>query len=196
MNFFAAFEAYEAQRRRLFRNAREEEEAQLMLRPIPTRRAYALFGLLLGTLPPAAIFYRLFLHHLVDEAAVDNVQLFWLFLCLTMSAVCALTGYGMGACLGRSIDDLERKSWNVMLFASALLGALWAVGTGAAGGAVFFLIGAVFGAMFALPVGIAAFISFTVLHRLMARGGMIDARHFWPLACGVTLSIAALILNQ
>ncbi|MCA1555820.1 MAG: hypothetical protein LC747_03925 [Acidobacteria bacterium] len=33
------------------------------------------------------------------------------------------------------------------------------------------------------------------LRLIMARGGMIDARHFWPLACGVVFTITALILS-
>jgi hypothetical protein len=40
-----------------------------------------------------------------------------------------------------------------------------------------------------------AFTLFTLLHRLLVRGDMIDARHFWPLACGITMLIAALVLN-
>ena len=75
------------------------------------------------------------------------------------------------------------------------MGFAWGAITGAAGGAICFGIGAIFGALYAAPVGTLAFILFTPLHRLLARGGMIDARHFWPLACGVTMTITALILS-
>ncbi len=76
-----------------------------------------------------------------------------------------------------------------------LIGWLWAIGTGAAGGLVFFGIGAIFGVSFAIPVGLLAFASFMPLHRLLARGGMIEAGHLWPLACGVTMTVTALILG-
>jgi hypothetical protein len=40
-----------------------------------------------------------------------------------------------------------------------------------------------------------AFAAFAPLHRLLARGGMIDARHLAPLAWGINLAISALILS-
>jgi hypothetical protein len=63
------------------------------------------------------------------------------------------------------------------------------------GGVLFFGVGSLFGAFMALPFGMLGFLLFTPLHRLMACGGMIDARHLWPLACGVALTISALILS-
>ncbi len=68
--------------------------------------------------------------------------------------------------------------------------------TGALGGFVFFGIGAFVGAALAVPVGALAFAVFAPLHRLLARGGMIDARQLWPLALGVSGTIAALILGM
>ncbi len=82
-----------------------------------------------------------------------------------------------------------------MLPMAAAFGILWALVTGAAGGAIFFGIGAIFGAVCAIPVGIAAFLIFTPIHRLLAHGGMIDARHFWPLALGIVAVITMLILR-
>ena len=76
-----------------------------------------------------------------------------------------------------------------------LIGAAWGAVAGFAGGLVFFGLGAIAGLICAVPVGIIAFTLFAPLHRLLARGGMIDARHFWPLACGVTMIISALILG-
>jgi uncharacterized membrane protein YedE/YeeE len=112
-----------------------------------------------------------------------------------MNLVCCLVGRVLGAGLGRRVDALERRSWPVMLLASLALGLLWGLGTGAAGGAVAFVVGAVFGAACAVPVGMPAFVVFTTLHRLLARGGMIEERHLWPLAFGTTCTIAALILG-
>lgn len=169
----------------------------LMRRPVPARKAYALFGLLLGLLPPAAIFHLMVGYPLMNTRGVGASERLTLFLfCLVMNGVCCLVGRGMGVSLARRAGELERGPWAKMLALSALLGVLWAVVTGAAGGAVVFLFGAIFGALFALPVGALGFLLFTSLHRLVARGGMIDARHLWPLACGVALFIAAMILGM
>lgn len=161
----------------------------LMRRPIPTQKAYAIFGLLLGTLPPAAIFTRIF----GGPGAANDYGL--VLICLLMNIACALVGYGMGGALGRSVDNLERAPWGQMLGISMLMGLAWGAVTGAAGGMLFFIIGALFGIICAMPVGFIAFALFTPLHRTLARGGVIDARHFWPVASGIIMLIVALILS-
>jgi hypothetical protein len=196
LNWLVAFDAYETYRRRLFRYPREEQEMLLMRRPVATVKAYALFGLLLGLVPPAAIFYRAVGYPLMrmETVGVKERLTFFMF-CLWMNFICSVVGWAMGRRLARSVDNLERKSWLTMPLLAALLGCLWALVTGAAGGLMVFGIGALFGMFCALPVGALGFALFTSLHRLLARGGMIDARHLWPLACGVTFFIAALILG-
>lgn len=193
LNWFIAANMHEASRRRLFRNDDDEQEMLLMRRPIATARAYAVFGLLLGALPPAAIFYRYFSY----GVSRYNHELSGLFLFfLLMNMVCLLVGKIIGGRMGRSMDETERTPWIKMILAAAIYGWGWGLATGAAGGAVAFGVGALVGASLASPIGIVAFVLFTILHRLVARGGMIDARHFWPLACGVTMTIAALILGM
>ena len=76
------------------------------------------------------------------------------------------------------------------------IGAAWGAVAGGAGGLVFFGFGSLFGVVCAVPVGIMAFTIFAPLHRLLVRGGMIDARHFWPLACGTNMIVSALILGM
>lgn len=181
-------------RTRLFRNPREEKEMLLISRPLTTPQAFAAFGLLLGLLPPAAIFFRLFLYPLVLKpfGTGDN---WWFPLCLFMNFICCVVGRAVGSKVGTSIEWFARDSWHVLLLVAATLGFAWGALTGAAGGALYFGIGALFGAIYAIPIGTLAFLMFTPLHRLCARGGMIDARYFWPLACGVTMTVAALILS-
>lgn len=158
-----------------------------MRRPVSTERAFARFGLLLGLLPPAAIFIRLAL--LFHFAAA-----FCLIFIPTL-LVCALLGRMTGANVGRTFDESERGSW-IRTIIDALEDAfIWAVATGAAGGAIFFGVGAIFGLVCALPVAMLAFALFAPLHRLLARDGMIDARHLAPLAWGINLTISALILS-
>ncbi|HEY0077539.1 MAG TPA: hypothetical protein VGB73_02760 [Pyrinomonadaceae bacterium] len=192
LRWLVAFHAEDERSRTLFRDARERDEMELMRRPYASARAYKLLGFLLGTLPPAAIFYRLFFdrHIGTSEAFAALIAV-----CFIMNAICALMGGWLGGRIGRCVDKLERRAWPLTIFASLLLGVCWALATGAAGGLIFFGIGAFFGATFALPVGALGFALFTILHRLMARGGMIDARHFWPLACGVASALSAFILG-
>ena len=160
-----------------------------MRRPMAVRRTYALLGLLLGIFPPAAIFTKMLGYGFSEGSGV----MFLVF--LVMNVICAVAGYWMGVALSRSVEYVERESWSAMLLLRPVLGMGWGAATGAAGGFIFFGIGAIFGAYMAMAVGAVAFTLFAVLHRLVWRGGMIDARHFWPLASGVTLVISALILG-
>jgi hypothetical protein len=192
LSWLLSVNQWEANRQRLFRHAHEEEEMVLMRHPLPPRKAFGLFGLLLGTFPPAAIFIKLFGYGV--PAGHRNI-LGHTGLCLVMNAICAMMGYCMGSALAAKIDRLERGSWIKMSLLSPLMGLAWAIPTGAVGGVIVIVIGGIFGAIVATPVGLLAFILFMPLHRLLARGGMIDARHFWPLACGVVMMITALILG-
>jgi hypothetical protein len=179
----------EADRRERLRRRRpfDEQEAMLMRRPVSTERAFARFGLLLGLLPPAAIFIRLvLLSHFAGA--------FYLLFTPVM-LVCTLMGHMMGASAGRTFDESERGSWCRTLVDALEDAFVWAAATGAAGGAIFFGVGAIFGLLCALPVAMLAFALFAPLHRLLARDGMIDARHLAPLAWGINLTISALILS-
>ena len=159
-----------------------------MRRPVSSERAFALFGLLLGTLPPAAIFFRM-LYVSVGLLGAGS------FLFVTMLGICALVGWRMGARVGRTVDESERRTWAGATIDALEAGFVWAAATGAAGGFLFFGVGALFGVACALAVALPAFAVFTSLHRLLARGGMIDARHLRPLAWGVSTIAAALILS-
>lgn len=163
----------------------------MMRHPISAQRAYALLGMLLGLFPPAAIFIKLF-------SGASNYffsQPGWLLLLIFINVACCVSGAYLGSKLSRMVLTVERDSWGLMLIESVIIGFIWGAGTGALGGVIAAGIGAMFGALLAIPVGALAFGLFMPLHRLLARGGMIDARHFWPLACGIVTIITALILN-
>lgn len=162
-----------------------------MRRPLDAQRAFALFGLMLGLFPPAAIFIKMFAYGVGGYQAHPLLFL----VCLLMNFTCAGVGYVMGGALSRAVKNLENRSWTLMLIVLPLIGASWGAVTGSAGGLLFLGIGAIFGAVFAIPIGALAFTLFAPLHRLLVRGGMIDARHFWPLATGATLLAAALVLG-
>ncbi|MDT7604851.1 MAG: hypothetical protein QOF61_2848 [Acidobacteriota bacterium] len=160
----------------------------MMSRPLTTEQAFARFGFLLGALPPAAIFCRT-LFALGDK-------MFWMILLFVpMLIICAFLGRRMGAQVGTGFDESERGSWARTIIDALEGGFIWAVATGAAGGALAFGVGALVGLCCALPIALIAFAVFASLHRLLARDGMIDARQFYPLAWGINLAITALILS-
>ena len=175
------------QRRRLALQE-EERRALSMHRPLTTEQAYRWFGTFLGLLPPFALFNRTFL-------SADGGGLFWVTLFVAMNVVCCLVGRWYGGVLGRwagKPGTCERVGFVSVVFVMALG---WSLVTGGLGGALFFGVGAAFGFVCALPVAFAAFPVFAILHRLISHGGMIEARHTWPLAFGIPLTIAAMIMS-
>jgi hypothetical protein len=176
------------QRRRLAR-AEEERRVLSMHRPLTTEEAYRWFGTFLGLLPPLAIFERFLAGTRGDDA------LWVVALCVGMNVVCCLVGRWFGGRLGRWAGNPRTRSrvnFALLIFVMAVA---WSAVTGGLGGVLFFGIGAIFGVFFAAPVAFAAFPVFAILHRLISRGGMIEARHTWPLAFGIPLTIAAMIMS-
>ncbi len=164
-----------------------------MLQPLSTEEAYRWFGAFLGLFPPFALFARI-----LGSSGVGRTPdglLFWALLFLVMNVACCLVGRKFGGFLGRQVGDPRSRSLAGALFVAVLYGLFWGVVTGAAGGAVAFLVGAFAGIFVAVPVALAAFPVFAVLHRLLSHGGMIEERQVWPLAFGVPLTIAAVILS-
>lgn len=174
------------QRQRLIRE-KEESRALSMQRPLTTEQAYRWFGTFLGLLPPFALFERF-----LTETGVYKGFRPAAF-CVAMNVVCCLVGRWFGGYLGRWAGDPRRRSRVGFAFVVLVMALGWSAVTGGLGGALFFGIGAIFGAFIAAPVALAAFPVFAILHRLISRGGMIEARHTWPLAFGIPLTIAAMI---
>lgn len=188
LNALLAANAEIARGKQLLRRESDEYEAALMRRPFSPAAAYGFFGLMLGTLPPAAIFYRMFAHDFRSSE--------WLVFSFFMNLMCAFVGYKVGKMFAPVSADLERKSWTKMLLLMPFIGAAWAILTGAAGGVLVFGIGAIFGMICALPVGVVAFPLFAVLHRLLQRAGQIERKHLLPFAVGVSMMISAFILGM
>lgn len=183
--------------RRSLKRAAEEERAMLLLNPLTTADAYAWFGTFLGLFPPFALFCRII--NGASEGASQRFNADALFLLclffLAMNAVCCLVGRKFAAHLGRKVGDPRRWSWPMFLFSTLLMASAWGVVTGGVGGALGIGFGAFFGIICAVPVALAAFPIFASLHRLLSHGGMIEERQLWPLAFGVPLVAAALILS-
>lgn len=162
-------------------------EAAMMKNPLSVKKAFAYFGLMLGTFPPAAIFFK------VASRGSDEFGLF--FLLLLVNIVCALVGFFSGKLIGKMVLEMEKRSWNLMMLTLPFIGIIWGIITGGAGGIFIFVIGAFFGAFIASMVGAVAVPAFTIFHRLLKKGEMIERNQFLPLAFGITFIISAFILG-
>lgn len=167
----------------------------LMRRPLSANRAYALLGMATGLIPPFAIMAKMFHFFEVNSLSSSSNDALILLLMVLVNIVCGLTGFAYGSLLSRAAFDLERASWKRMLVLMPFLGAVWGLLSGASGGFFFFGYGAIAGGTIALPIGMVAFTLFAICHRLLERGGMIDTRHLLPIACGIAMTIAALVLG-
>src|SRR4051794_21385166 len=94
LNWLISANLREAARRRRYPNPDDEEQVLLMRHPIPTARAYAHLGMLLGALPPAAILYR-FYDYAVPRNFLATDDLIFFF--LLMNLLCILVGRKAGA---------------------------------------------------------------------------------------------------
>ncbi len=182
-----------ANNKQLYRREQDELAAEMMRTPMSPVETYKYFGAFLGAFPPAAIFGKTVGYGLSAAHAESTLAIF--AFCLLMNLVCLFVGGVMGKAFGSMMLRYERRSWSKMLLQTSLAGLLWAVITGAAGGAIFFGFGAVFGVILAVPIAMVAFPLFAIFHRLLERGGQIEYKHFLPIAFGITTIISAFILG-
>lgn len=177
----------------MFRTERERLEVELMKNPLATEKALAYFGAMLGLFPPFAMFSRFVFEHFKN---VNNSDDFWLIpFLLFINFVCTVVGYFSGKLVGKIVVELEKSSWTAMLLAIPVIGILWGIITGAAGGIFIFVIGAFFGAIGGAVVGSIALPAFAIFHRLLKKGDYIEEKHFFPIALGISCVITALILG-
>jgi hypothetical protein len=178
----------------MFRNNLEEVEAQLIKKPITTQKAFQLFGALLGTFPPMTLF-GMFLANLANETRPHPMDNWIIPLLLLVNCVCALTGYFSGKLIGKMVAETEKWNWIYMLLVLPFIGIFWGIMTGGAGGVFIFVIGAFFGAIIASAVGSVGVTTFTLLHRWLKKGDVIESNKFIPIAVGITATICALFLG-
>jgi len=175
----------------MFRTERERTEAALMSNPLSIEKTFALFGLLLGTFPPLAMFIRFF-----AEKGIFRGEDFWIVGVLAIiNLITATVGYFSGKLIGKIVGNLEDYSWSYMLFILPFIGIFWGILAGGAGGIIIFGIGAFFGAALGAMVGMVALPALAVFHRLLKKGDQFDRKHFLPIAIGITFIISAFILG-
>ena len=117
--------------------------------------------------------------------------LFFLALILT-----GLAGFGLGRrYVPRAVQYASGFRMPSRLFIWILIGLAWGMLSGAAGGAVILLIGSILGAIIGGVVGAVTVPIMIGLHTLMRAGDFIEAKHFLPIAFGITLPVCALVLG-
>lgn len=130
--------------------------------------AYALLGWLIGTFPPAITFVAMFATQSPDPSPDPNaINLTGLF--VLIAVICSVAGLITGAFIGLLMKFLRRVHWILPIVLSPILGLIWAVITGGAGGFPVFVVGAIFGAVYAAPFGILGFLLFSTAYESLAR---------------------------
>ena len=171
----------------MYNSDREEMEAGMMKNPLSLEQTFSYLGLLLGAFPPAAMFIRF---------AVDGKIDGWVFgVMFIINLISAVVGFFSGKVVAKMVRLAESTSWTSMLLLLPVIGLIWGIVTGAAGGVVVFFFGAFFGAVLGGIVGGIALPFFTIFHRLLKKGESIELKHFLPVAFGVTFVICGYILG-
>ncbi|MBC7901160.1 MAG: hypothetical protein H7070_14035 [Saprospiraceae bacterium] len=191
MNILLAVNAGNARRRSLNFTRSEELEARIMARPISLEASFAYFGLMLGSLPPAAIIFALILN-----SSVIYPNGVWLVgLMFAANILTAIVGYFSGKLVADCVRQIrEFPVWSQFALVP-LIGLSWGMISGGIGGALILLYGGFVGAIMGGAVGLAALPVFTLIHSHLSQAEMIETKHFLPIASGITLSICAFILG-
>ncbi|MBA2735590.1 MAG: hypothetical protein H0U50_02265 [Pyrinomonadaceae bacterium] len=187
-----AVNAETARQKAMFQSDKEKLEADLMKSPLNTEKTYAYFGLLLGTFPPAAFFTKFAI-----DSRIALGEEAWIFgILFIVNLISAVVGYFSGKLIAKSVREVEKYSWWAMFLVLPFVGMFWGMMAGGAGGAIIFIFGAFFGAILGALVGGIALPTFTVFHRLLKRGDVIELQHFLPLAFGITFAICSFIIGS
>jgi hypothetical protein len=191
LNSILEVNAQIAKEKASFLSREEKFESDLIKTPIDSETAYKYLGFMLGVFPPAALFGRI----LFDSNSFRGEDFWFLAILFFVNLVSAFTGFFSGKIIARMVRHAESNSWFNMLLLLPFIGIIWGLMAGGAGGAIFFIIGGIFGALVGAIVGSVALPIFTVFHRLLKKGDLIERNQFLPLAFGVVFTICAFILG-
>lgn len=192
LNALLKINAEIADEKALYATEREKFESELIKNPLSSEKVFSYFGLLLGTFPPAAIFIKFF----AENGSFRSDEI-WIFGVLAVvNLISAVVGFFSGKFIGKMVREVEKISWLTMLLLLPFIGMLWGIISGGAGGIIIFIFGAFFGAIFGAMVGSVALPIFTVFHRLLKKGDLMERNQFLPLAFGITFAICGYIFGM
>jgi hypothetical protein len=166
-------------------------EAAGMKQPLSRETVFACLGLLLGSLPPAALFIRI-----LGEGDGLPVEQWWLYALLFFANLAtAFAGYFSGKIVAKILRSLEDVSIGKTILLLPLIGMTWGAVSGAVGGAFLFIFGAIFGAAIGSVVGGLVLPLFAAAHKTLKRGDSMEFAQFLPVALGMTLTVCAFIFG-
>ncbi|HKX84966.1 MAG TPA: hypothetical protein VJL58_12145 [Pyrinomonadaceae bacterium] len=180
-----------ARERSLYRNDRERLLAEAMRRPVTISKAYRWFGLMLGSVPPAAM---------VAKAAANSgqfeVEAFGFALLILLAGLAAgIVGYFSGKLTANTVKRAERFSMPNRAVLIAFVGMTWGIACGAAGGVLIFIFGAIPAAFIGGITAALALPIFATLLSTVRAGNHVALSHFLPISLGIVLSIVAFIFG-
>lgn len=175
----------------MYRTDRERIDAGLMTNPINSKRAFSYFGLLIGTMPPFALIFKI----ISETVAVERIPILFLVLLGTAGVTTGVVGYATGRFVPGAVNGFARFRLANRVVLLSLVGFVWGGFSGAIGGLFIFIIGAFFAAIAGGVIGAVALPVLVALHTALRRGDLIEIKHFLPMAFGVTLSLCAFILG-
>lgn len=186
-----AAEAEAEREKLLYRSESEKTEALMMKNPLSSVQTFSYFGLILATFLPAAMFTSF----LINARGLRSEDIWILGILAIVNIISAVVGFFSGKLIGKIVREVETFSWWNMLLLLPFIGTFWGIITGGAGGIIILIVGALPGALLGAMVGSVALPAFTIFHRLLKKGDMIDRQHFLPMAFGITFIICGFILG-
>lgn len=169
--------------------ADDEFEAALMKRPVSTKHALSYFGVAIGSIIPASI-----LGLMLANANPSNAFVFTVLSVLAVVTTSA-TGFFTGRKVGEIVHRIEQFNVFGMFGLAILTGLVWGIVSGGFGGMFLFGIGLFPGAILGGIAGGVLLPFFTLFHRGLKKGDMIELSHLLPIILGLTLIVSASILG-
>lgn len=165
-----------------------EISTSFLARRLDLSTSLRFFGIAIGTVPTAAILFRLFVLDSSPNPAV-------LLLAVLATLVTGLVGYLTAGVTAATLERVLSTSFLRSLLLVPIIGLAWGIISGAAGGLFLFVLGALVGGVIGGMVAGTALPLFVGLFNLTAEEGEISVKRFLPIAAGISGSVAALFLG-
>jgi hypothetical protein len=161
-----------------------------MVQPVSSRGSFAVFGGMIGSMPLAAVAFNI-----LASGSVGDADLIWVTILFVAAGLTGAVGFLSGGRVSTVLRNVERMRFPNRIAMRSLVGLMWGGISGAAGGLMFFVVGAFFGAVVGGLIGAIAVPIFAQLHQTVRYGDVVEAKHLIPIAMGITLSLCAFILG-
>ena len=177
--------------KKIYRSDSERIQARLMTRPIDSRKAFSYFGLVIGSLPPFALVFKI----IGETMPAQRIPILFLTLLAVAGIATGVSGYASGRFVPSLVSRVSQFRLPNRLALISLIGLAWGTVSGALGGLFIFLVGSIFGGIAGGVIGAVTLPILVAFHSALRTGDFIEIKHFLPIAFGITLTLCALILG-